>query len=808
MDHLEISKFPTRGHPLFAEIMAVLNGVLANHRHVQMLEGRTYQDGETQTFDRTLEAFISSSGLSTMLPYRRPRQLQLPCRSVLPHKNNVNFVGREDVLSQIYSALRPDKTDGPSNTQSVFVLCGLGGVGKTQIALRFAAEYMHCFQVVLFAHADKPESLLDDFVNFAVKLGLVDENEPDQLHSPTDIPWLLILDNADNPGRSLAKFRPASKRGAILFTTRAQSLAVEFGCQILPPLRQSEGIDLLIKLTGRQSIETSSTGTNALDDGSCDGQQEDREAAKQIVHRLGGLPLGIYSAALLIVNDCCSFTEFLAAYDYRDLFASAEDGCLFRDPNGGQYSHSLQTVWSMNFETLPEDSLHLLNVVSFFNPDTIELGMLGSGAETAFKAGESGWAFVSDPKKLIRQKGKLLKSSLLYQSHDNKSLSMHRLVQAACHQRMSSSERQRAFHKASRLLHHVWPVAPRKNRHRPDLWSAQGGLIQHVSSLCGFYEVSQREDAAPLVGTMEFAALLYNASWYNYERGTFENLEHLLSGAEHCCLQLDGCELILADIYGARASVATETNQPSLALENFKLQHKAIDAATSQGMITLPDIRFCFGLGGMGNGIHGMGLYQDAEQWYRKCLRAFEGLDADQRMYGGNLAFCLIWQGKLDEAQRVIDPIIKSAPDRGFRTGYIMYPLGNLQIAKGDLDSASKTHSDALKIYQQTLGDKHHRTADLFHKVAWHHHSRKEYARAVDLLNQALTIFNARPSWYRNERARTKYKLGCVLQDTGRLAEGTKLINEAEELRREILGAKVPPGEEKDFDSLVMFWSR
>jgi len=98
-----------------------------------------------------------------------------------------------------------------------------------------------------------------------------------------------------------------------------------------------------------------------------------------------------------------------------------------------------------------------------------------------------------------------------------------------------------------------------------------------------------------------------------------------------------------------------------------------------------------------------------------------------------------------------------------------MYPLGNLQIAKGFLDEAFGTHSEALAIYQRTLTDKHHRTADLCHKVAWHHHRRREYNRAAELLNQALTVFEARPTWYRNERARTKYKLGCVLQDMGQL---------------------------------------
>lgn len=120
---------------------------------------------------------------------------------------------------------------------------------------------------------------------------------------------------------------------------------------------------------------------------------------------------------------------------------------------------------------------------------------------------------------------------------------------------------------------------------------------------------------------------------HNYERGTFEHSEPLLRAAEHYCLSHDGCELILADIYGARASVATETNQPSSARDNFTLQYESVDRAVKHGMVDLPDIRYCFGVGGMGNGAHGMGQYEDAERWYRKCFEAFEGLDADKRIY-------------------------------------------------------------------------------------------------------------------------------------------------------------------------------
>ena len=42
----------------------------------------------------------------------------------------------------------------------------------------------------------------------------------------------------------------------------------------------------------------------------------------------------------------------------------------------------------------------------------------------------------------------------------------------------------------------------------------------------------------------------------------------------------------------------------------------------------------------------------------------------------------------------------------------------------------------------------------------------------------------------------------------GRWEEGSVLINEAEEIRKDILGPNVPAGNEHDFDALVMFWSR
>ena len=76
------------------------------------------------------------------------------------------------------------------------------------------------------------------------------------------------------------------------------------------------------------------------------------------------------------------------------------------------------------------------------------------------------------------------------------------------------------------------------------------------------------------------------------------------------------------------------------------------------------------------------------------------------------------------------------------------------------------------------------------------------------MLEQALSIYN-NDSLYRNEIARTRYKLGCVLQDSGQISEGQAEIVEAQKLRRMILPNVLDDDvDEESFDRMVMFWSR
>lgn len=77
-------------------------------------------------------------------------------------------------------------------------------------------------------------------------------------------------------------------------------------------------------------------------------------------------------------------------------------------------------------------------------------------------------------------------------------------------------------------------------------------------------------------------------------------------------------------------------------------------------------------------------------------------------------------------------------------------------------------------------------------------------------LQEALKVYDKTPHLYKNELARTKYKIGCVRQDIGDSEAGIELIREAERVRQEIVPWEdwEPAKGEEDFDEIIQFWSR
>lgn len=106
------------------------------------------------------------------------KALNLPVYSYENKTPNLEFVGRGDDLERISASfsITPSNTGRPR----ICTLIGDGGIGKTEIALRYLFTNMESFRAILWASATNISSLAQRFAAFAVQLGLVDAQNSDQ----------------------------------------------------------------------------------------------------------------------------------------------------------------------------------------------------------------------------------------------------------------------------------------------------------------------------------------------------------------------------------------------------------------------------------------------------------------------------------------------------------------------------------------------------------------------------------------------------------------------------------------------------
>jgi tetratricopeptide (TPR) repeat protein len=707
----------------------------------------------------TSVAFPTASAPSGPLGERPVFPASLPPVWNIPYPQNPLFTGREELLTQLASTLHTGQPTALSQPQAI---SGLGGIGKTQLALEYAYRYRGDYQAVLWTQADTRENLTSSYLTIATLLNLPEQGEQESARVIAAVKnwlqrntsWLLILDNADD--LALARdFLPPSSGGHVLLTTRAQAtgrFAHRLEIDILPP---EQGALFLLRRAGLLPAEAPFEQAS----------EHDRSVARAICEEVGGLPLALDQAGAYIEETECSLTEYQRLYQRRRTNLLAERrGQLVDD-----HPLPVATTWSLSFAQVDQKNpaaADLLRLCAFLAPDAIPEEIITEGAEHLGPQ----LAPVGADSYLLNQSIEALRAYSLLRREVNSgtapSLSVHRLVQAVLKDQMDEQSRQQWAERAVRAVNAAFPKVEHQTRPQCDR------LLPHAL-VCAKL-IAQEQMNAP-----EAARLLNQTGYYLKERARYMEAEPLYLralaireqqlGAQHpdTATTLNNLALLYQD------QGKYEQAEPLYlrVLSTYKQQLGAQHPWTATSLNNLAGL------------YQDQGKYEQAEPLYLRALAIREQqlgpTHPDTAQSLNNLALLYENQGKYAQAKSLVVRTLaiyeqQLGPEHP-RTAISLTHLGYIYYNQGKYEQAEPLYLRALAIREQQLGPEHPDTANSLNNLAGLYWNQGKDEQAEPLFKRALSIYEHAlgPQHPTTQRIRANY--ASLLRTMGRDAEAAAL---------------------------------
>ncbi|CEL03122.1 hypothetical protein ASPCAL04279 [Aspergillus calidoustus] len=554
---------------------------------------------------------------------------------MVPFARNPRFAGREEemaILEEfISSRAEPRK----------FSITGLGGVGKTQIALELAYRLRDkdANWSVFWIPCTSRSNIDHAFLRIAGLVGIGDINHPseatnrvqDYYSRSTAGKWLMIFDNADDtdmwikterePGPTLKSLLPRSEQGYIVFTTRSHKLAVKLtstNVMRVQQLNQDSAVEVLRRslIQKRFTYETSIT----------------------LLEHLTFLPLAIAQAAAYINEngmELSDYTSLLQQRESESLELLCED---FEDE--GRYDdvpNPVGATWLVSFQQIQKQNqlaAEYLSLMASVSPTDIPPCLLPEAGS----------------QKLHHDAIGLLKAySFITQDTENKFLSLHQLVHLSARSWLRSQGKFYSFAgMATRQLNKAFDQTPRTDQ---TLWRE---LLPHLLAVVEEEETEMEKRVGE-----EYLTLLDNIGICLYNNKLYERAERIVSrvvelrGTRHGVANPDTLTSMdtLAGLWLNQERWSAAEQLASTVLEKRKhlLGHENRD--TLRSMNTLSVIYL------------GQKRYAEAESLCKEVLdirtRNLEPEHPDVLRNMSNLASIYHEQKRWDEAEKIGRDVIK-----------------------------------------------------------------------------------------------------------------------------------------------------
>ncbi|KAI0380584.1 TPR-like protein [Hypomontagnella monticulosa] len=681
---------------------------------------------------------------------------------IVPFGRNESFIGREDILRRLLQRISPNANRDDCQRTA---LKGIGGIGKTQIALEAAYRVhdMHPDCSVFWVSAVDSTTFESAVREIGHQLGIKGINDDNvvvktlaksALRDEGSNCWLLIIDNADDlellfANGVLSNYIPFSGNGSILFTTRNYQTPVGFDISqqdiiVVPEMRDDEARNLLQK------------GLN-------ENQTHDVESTTRLLEFLANLPLAIKQAsAYMASNTNVTTAEYLGFCQSSDTDMTDLRSRSFEDGNRHKHvaksQNPINTTWFISFQHISRHNPHAaayLKSMCLLAEEDIPLSLLPQLSK--LRAAEA--------------IGTLKAYAFITERNERNSFDIHRLVHLAMRNWLQCGREWRKWiTKAFQRLTDEYPYPDLENQ---DVWMR---YLPHGQAV-----LAHQKDIASADNTLGYRIGLSYYQLRQYDkaeqvyRRTLEVTERVPGGKRPDAFDTKADYAVLLCLQG-KFEEAEQVLRLLLKLKNNALgrqHHSTLITMVGLAQVLCRQGKYEHGealhrrglalmnqvLGGehpdtlksmnnLGNALRDQKKYREAEKIFRKILQLRKqklGVKHPAVLeITYSIATTLQGLGRYEEAERTyrrtlvsMQRILGKENDATLRC---MSGLASTLAMQDKLEEAEPVHREALELHEQVLGEDHPLTLDIMGNLAWVLHMQRRYDDAEDMYRRAFEL--------------------------------------------------------------------